>query len=102
MKKTILIIAILLYATSFVDAAAAPKIQQQIQQNAQFQIVPVEYHSLNTNGDNIKKAVLKIDVFTGKTWILQDSTYKTSEGKINVNRGWEELELSIQADYPRK
>jgi hypothetical protein len=96
MKKVVITILVFLFAASFVGAAEPKKIQQQVQQNGQFQIVQVEYNSLDLNGDKVKKAVLKIDVLTGQTWILVDETYKPSEGKIIINRGWEELELNLE------
>lgn len=102
MRKLIFSIAVLLSAASFVDAASPQIKQQQIHQDAQYQIAAVEYNYLNTNGDNVKKAVLKIDMFTGKTWILRDDTYKTTDGRIIVNRGWEELEININEKYPIK
>lgn len=101
MQKIFLVFTIFLCATS-VTIAAEKKSVPEPQLSPRYQVIPTEYTYLNLNGDNTRKAVLKIDTFTGKTWILKDDTYKTSEGKIIVNRGWEELEIYLQTDDPRK
>jgi hypothetical protein len=102
MKKVLLVLAIFLCATSFAGAAETKKDQQPIQLAPQFQIVPVEYHALNVNGDHIQKAVLKFNSLTGKTWILRDYVINTSEGKTIFHRGWEELESHAETMTPSK
>lgn len=103
MKKLVITLsAIFVLVVSSAFALEPKRNQQQIQKDSQYQIIPVEYNSLNTNGDTVKKAVLKIDVFTGKTWILKDDIYKTQDGKIIFSRGWEELESYVEAKDPNK
>jgi hypothetical protein len=98
MKKAIFAIAVFIFTASLVDAAEPNKIQQQ---TARFQIVSVEYNSLDTDREIVKKSVLKIDVLTGETWILSDIIYN-SDGKIVVHRGWDELEQHLNANGPTK
>jgi hypothetical protein len=99
MMKTIFAIAVFIFTASLVDAAEPNKIQQQ---TAKFQVVSVEYNSLDTGREIVKKSVLKIDVLTGETWILSDIIYKTADGRIVVHRGWDELEQHLDAKGPTK
>lgn len=97
MKKVVItLFTVFLVVVSSATAAEPKKDQPQIQQSGRYQIIPVEYNSINLNGDNVKKAVLKIDTLTGETWILNDDVFKTSDGKIISNRGWEKLERYVE------
>lgn len=87
---------------SSASAVEFKKNQQQTQQIAQYQIVPVEYNSSNTGSNTVNKAVLMIEVLTGKTWILKDDVLKTEDGKLIFSRGWEELERYLELKDPRK
>lgn len=91
-----MLLAALLAVVSSAAAVEPKKVQAQTQQTGRYQIIPVEYNSLNLNGDNIKKSVLKIDTLTGETWVLNDNVFKTSDGKTVCSRGWEKLEMYVE------
>lgn len=71
MKKMMLTFTIFFFTAS-IALSAEKKNQYEPQQSTRYQIVPTEYNYTNLNGANTRKVVLKIDSFTGKTWILRD------------------------------
>lgn len=95
MKKIISCFVLLFVVTAVAEADEHRKMQTQ-SQIGRYQIIPVEYNSLNLNGENVKKAVLKIDTLTGDTWILNEAVFKTKDGKKIDTRGWEQLERYLE------
>ncbi len=78
MKKLILaLIMVCLLATA--GLAAERKKEEPMPEVGRYQIVPVEYKAHDLQGSYLRKAVLKIDTTTGKTWVLQEV-----EGKIGL------------------
>lgn len=96
MKHAAITFIVFLSLISSYAVAAEPKIRQsQVQESPRYQLVQVEYDAVGTTGDFVKKAVLKIDVFTGQTWILTDTNIKPQADKYISNRGWEKLEKNM-------
>lgn len=62
------------------------------EQMGRFQVLPVEYEVEYASGKSIKKAFLKVDTLTGRSWIYSESYTKQDDGGFVVGIGWSELE----------
>jgi len=57
-----------------------------------FQMLPVEYEVEYASGKSIKKALLKVDTLTGRSWIYSERYTEQKDGSLVVAIGWSELQ----------